>query len=84
MAVVRRVAAKAWPGAVVVPTLATGGSDSRFLRPLGVKAFGIGRLPGTLAERAEHAGHGPDERRPAKWIPAYFRYVRSLVEALAM
>ena len=84
LAAVRRVAATQWPGAEVVPTIATGGSDARFLRRYGVKAFGVGRLPGTAEElRLGHAGHGADERRLVRWIPGYFRYLKALVVEVA-
>jgi acetylornithine deacetylase/succinyl-diaminopimelate desuccinylase-like protein len=39
----------------VVQSMGTGGTDSRWLRPLGVKAYGIGRLPVTPQERRQ--GH---------------------------
>lgn len=83
-AAIRKVAGDLWGTTVVVPSMATGGSDSRWLRPLGVKAYGIGRPPGTVEERRKgHWAHGADERRPLRWIPEYFRYVRGVVHEVA-
>jgi acetylornithine deacetylase/succinyl-diaminopimelate desuccinylase-like protein len=83
-AAIRKVTHELWGAASVVQSMGTGATDSRWLRPLGVKAYGIGRLPGTLEERRQgHWAHGADERRPLRWIPDYFRYVRGVVLELA-
>jgi acetylornithine deacetylase/succinyl-diaminopimelate desuccinylase-like protein len=83
-AAIRKVVRELWGTAAVVQSMATGGSDSRWLRPLGVKAYGIGRLPGTPEERRQgHWAHAADERRPVRWIPEYFRYVRAVVLEVA-
>jgi len=81
---IRKVVRELWGTASVLQSMGTGGTDSRWLRPLGVKAYGIGRLPGTPEERRQgHWAHGADERRPSRWIPEYFRYVRGVVLELA-
>jgi acetylornithine deacetylase/succinyl-diaminopimelate desuccinylase-like protein len=83
-AAVRKVARELWGTPAVVHSMGTGGTDSRWLRPLGVKAYGIGRLPGTPEERRQgHWAHGADERRPLRWIPDYVRYVRGVVLEVA-
>jgi acetylornithine deacetylase/succinyl-diaminopimelate desuccinylase-like protein len=83
-AAIRKVARELWGTAAVVQSMGTGGTDSRWLRPLGVKAYGIGRLPGTPEERRQgHWAHGANERRPLRWIPEYFRYVRGVVLEVA-
>jgi acetylornithine deacetylase/succinyl-diaminopimelate desuccinylase-like protein len=81
---IRKVVRELWGTASVVQSMGTGATDSRWLRPLGVKAYGIGRAPGTLEERRQgHWAHGADERRPVRWIPEYFRYVRGVVLEVA-
>jgi acetylornithine deacetylase/succinyl-diaminopimelate desuccinylase-like protein len=83
-AAIRKIARDLWGTVAVVQSMGTGGTDSRWLRPLGVKAYGIGRLPGTPEERRQgHWAHGADERRPLRWIPEYFRYVRGVVLEVA-
>lgn len=83
-AAIRKIARDLWGTVTVVQSMGTGGTDSRWLRPLGVKAYGIGRLPGTPQERRQgHWAHGADERRPLRWIPEYFRYLRGVVHEVA-
>jgi len=83
-AAIRKIARDLWGTVAVVQSMGTGGTDSRWLRPLGVKAYGIGRLPGTPEERRQgHWAHGADERRPLRWIPEYFRYARGVVLEVA-
>ena len=53
------VARRLWPGALVVPYMSTGATDSEYLRERGVKAYGIG-LP--MDAQDEMRMHGNDER----------------------
>ena len=83
-AAIRKVAAKLWPGAPVVATMSTGATDSRHLRAIGIRAYGIGVSPlSKLEEIAGRGAHGPDERRPAKWLADGVRYLRAVTYALA-
>ena len=81
---IRKTAAKLWPGAPVVATMSTGATDSRYLRAIGIRAYGVGVSP--LSKPEELAGrgaHGPDERRPAKWLADGVGYLRAVTYELA-
>jgi acetylornithine deacetylase/succinyl-diaminopimelate desuccinylase-like protein len=81
---VRKVAASMWPGVPVVSSLSTGATDSRHLRAAGIVAYGVGVSPTSKPEgMAGHGAHGPDERRPAKWLGDGARYLRELTYELA-
>lgn len=63
--------------------LSTGASDSRYLRTVGIEAYGIGVWPISSDEGAAgHGAHGADERRPLKWFTPGLRYADALVRAL--
>jgi acetylornithine deacetylase/succinyl-diaminopimelate desuccinylase-like protein len=81
---IRKVAAAQWPGVPVVPSLSTGATDSRHLRSVGIQAYGVGVSPISKAEgMSGHVAHGPDERRPAKWLADGAKYLRELTYELA-
>jgi acetylornithine deacetylase/succinyl-diaminopimelate desuccinylase-like protein len=83
-AAMRKVAAKLWPGAPVVPTMSTGATDSRHLRAIGIRAYGIGVSPISKAESlAGRSAHGPDERRPARWLGDGVRYLKGVTYELS-
>ncbi len=82
---VKKATAAAFPGAPVVPGMSTGASDSRHLRNIGIHAYGIGPSAFSRPERkAGHGAHGPDERRPVKWIDPMLRYFRDVVRTLVL
>jgi acetylornithine deacetylase/succinyl-diaminopimelate desuccinylase-like protein len=83
-AAMQKVGATLWPGVPVVPTMSTGATDSRHLRAIGIRAYGIGVSPVSKAEAlAGRSAHGPDERRPAKWLGDGARYLRAVTYELA-
>ena len=59
MAPVREVAARIWPGAVIVPTMSTGATDGRFLNVAGVRTYG---LSGMFHDAEGPRAHGLNER----------------------
>lgn len=59
MGPVRTVAAKMWPGVPVVPTMATGATDGRFLNAAGVPIYG---LSGMFRDPDGSGVHGLNER----------------------
>jgi acetylornithine deacetylase/succinyl-diaminopimelate desuccinylase-like protein len=62
----------------------TGATDSRHLRGAGIHSYGIATSFSSLDEgRAGHTAHGPDERRPVKWIGEGTRWLRELVLEIA-
>lgn len=83
---IRRVARTMFGDRVVVfHSMSTGASDSLHLRAAGIPAYGISAGPTSLEElRAGHGAHGPNERRPAKWMDRGVTYVRNIVRALAV
>jgi acetylornithine deacetylase/succinyl-diaminopimelate desuccinylase-like protein len=59
-------------------------TDSRHLRAAGIVAYGLSCASTSIAEvRAGHSAHGPDERRPVKWLAPGARYLRDVVLALS-
>ena len=83
-AIIEKVAKASFPKAAIVPTLSTGATDSRHLRNAGILAYGVSAAPTSLDEvRAGHGAHGPDERRPVKWLGPAAVYLRTLVYAIA-
>jgi acetylornithine deacetylase/succinyl-diaminopimelate desuccinylase-like protein len=56
---VREVAESLWPGVAVVPTLATGATDGRFLNAAGIPTYG---LSGLFHDAEGPRSHGLNER----------------------
>jgi acetylornithine deacetylase/succinyl-diaminopimelate desuccinylase-like protein len=56
---VRKVAAGLWPGVSIVPTMATGATDGRFLNAAGVPTYG---LSGMFHDAEGSHAHGLNER----------------------
>ena len=59
MGPVEKVAAKMWPGVPVVPVMATGATDGRFLNAVGVPTYG---LTGMFGELGGNGAHGLNEK----------------------
>jgi acetylornithine deacetylase/succinyl-diaminopimelate desuccinylase-like protein len=81
---VKKVSATAYPGAVVLPAMMTGASDSRYLRKIGIHAYGV--TPSTVSraeEKAGHSWHGADERYRASWFVPAAEFFRQVVLTLA-
>ncbi len=58
-----RAAARFYPGAGLLPTLATGGTDLRFFRELGIPGYGFGLFSDRISlSQWEAMLHGNDER----------------------
>jgi len=56
---VKQVAAKMWPGVPLIPTMATGATDGRFLNAAGVPIYG---LSGMFRDPDGSGVHGLNER----------------------
>lgn len=54
-----KITAAMWPGAIVMPTMATGASDGKFLRLAGIPVYGIS---GMFTDIDDVRAHGRDER----------------------
>jgi acetylornithine deacetylase/succinyl-diaminopimelate desuccinylase-like protein len=82
-AAIQHAAAKVFDKARVVGAMGTGATDSRHLREAGIHAFGISTSPVTLEDvRKGLVAHGPDERRPARWIDPGTEFLRQIVDEL--
>ena len=83
-AAIEKVAHAMFPRAAVAASMSTGATDSRHLRGAGVLAYGVSAAPTSIDEgRAGHGAHGPDERRPVKWLGPAALYLRNIVSAIA-
>jgi acetylornithine deacetylase/succinyl-diaminopimelate desuccinylase-like protein len=78
---IRKVSAELWPGVSVIPSMSCGADDSRFLRPLGVNAYGLNPFP--ISDDDSRRAHGIDERIPADSLAVGLRYFEKLVLELA-
>jgi acetylornithine deacetylase/succinyl-diaminopimelate desuccinylase-like protein len=72
--------AKLIPGAITVPVMTTGATDSAFLRAKGVDAYGL-RIPRTFEEN--EGVHGNDERIELKYVALYQRLVQEALEQVS-
>ena len=77
-----KIAQTMWPGAPVVPTMATGASDGVFTNAAGIPTYGVS---GIAIEFGDVRAHGRDERvGTASYYTAvdfYYRYVKALTSA---
>jgi acetylornithine deacetylase/succinyl-diaminopimelate desuccinylase-like protein len=69
MSAMEKLSAAFWPGAPVIPTMATGASDSVYTMAVGMPSYGI---CGIAIETNDVRAHGKDERLP---VDAYYRGV---------
>jgi acetylornithine deacetylase/succinyl-diaminopimelate desuccinylase-like protein len=82
---VRKAVQERFPGTPVVPGLSSGTTDSRYLRNIGIKAYGVSPGMGSRAEAtAGHGAHGPDERKSIKWMEPGADYFRAVVRTLVL
>jgi len=74
-----KLAAQMWPGAPVIPTMATGASDSVFTNTVGLPSYGVS---GMAIETNDVRAHGKDERLPVesfyRGVQFYYLYVKAL------
>lgn len=83
-AVIEKLAHAAFPRAAVAMSMSTGATDSRHLRSVGILAYGVSAAPTSIEEiRAGHGAHGPDERRPTKWLGPAATFLKSVVLEIA-
>jgi len=80
MVPVRKVAQEIWPGVVIVPTMATGATDGRFLNATGVPTYG---LSGMFHDDEGSHAHGLDERIRVKSLMDGRRFLYEVVKLYA-
>jgi acetylornithine deacetylase/succinyl-diaminopimelate desuccinylase-like protein len=77
---VEAVTAELWPGVPVLPLMATGATDSRFLRNAGIPAYGTS---GIFYDIEDNRAHGRDERIRVRSLYEGQEYLYRLVKRLA-
>jgi acetylornithine deacetylase/succinyl-diaminopimelate desuccinylase-like protein len=74
-----KLAAAMWPGAPVIPTMATGASDSVYTNGADLPSYGIS---GLAIETSDIRAHGKDERLPVesfyRGMQFYYEYLKLL------
>src|SRR5277367_5345014 len=79
MAAVGKLAAAMWPGTPVIPTMATGASDSVYTNAVGMPSYGVS---GIALETNDVRAHGKDERLPIesfyRGLDFYYQLVKML------
>jgi acetylornithine deacetylase/succinyl-diaminopimelate desuccinylase-like protein len=80
MAPVRKVAESIWPGVAIVPTMATGATDGRFLNASGVPTYG---LSGMFHDAEGSRAHGLNERIRVKSLMNGRRFLYEVVKLYA-
>ena len=79
MSAIEKLTASMWPGAPVIPTMATGASDSVFTNGAGMPSYGVS---GIAIETNDVRAHGQDERLPIdafyRGVDFYYRLVKTL------
>lgn len=82
MSAVDRIAAKMWPGAPVIPTMATGASDSVYTMATGMPSYGIS---GVAIETNDIRAHARDERLPIvsfdRGLDFFYEFIHALSSA---
>ncbi len=73
---IRAIAKTLWPDARVVPTMATGATDGRFLNAAGTPTYGIS---GVFADAAGSGAHGLNERIRVQSLLDARRFLHELV-----
>jgi acetylornithine deacetylase/succinyl-diaminopimelate desuccinylase-like protein len=79
MAALERLAAKTWPGAPVIPSMATGASDSIYTMAAGMPSYGFS---GIAIETNDVRAHARDERLPVASFRQGMDFYYALIQAL--
>jgi acetylornithine deacetylase/succinyl-diaminopimelate desuccinylase-like protein len=80
MAAVERHTKEMWPGVVVLPTMATGATDGRYLRDAGIPTYGV---DGIFMDVDDTRAHGKDERLGTKEFYEAREFLYRLVKSLS-
>ncbi|HEX4484878.1 MAG TPA: M20/M25/M40 family metallo-hydrolase [Terriglobales bacterium] len=74
-----KIVAEMWPGAAVVPDMATGASDGVYTNAAGLPTYAVS---GVALERTDVRAHGKDERIGVesfyKGVDFYYRYLKAV------
>ena len=77
---VRELATELWPGVAIVPTLATGATDGRFLNAAGIPTYG---LSGIFHDAEGPRAHGLNERIRVTSLLDSRRFLHAIVKRYA-
>jgi acetylornithine deacetylase/succinyl-diaminopimelate desuccinylase-like protein len=77
---VEALAAEMWPGVPVIPTMSSGATDSRFLRNVGMPAYGVS---GLFSDPGNNGVHGLNEQVGIKQLYDSKEFLYRLVKRLA-
>jgi acetylornithine deacetylase/succinyl-diaminopimelate desuccinylase-like protein len=77
---VEMLAAEMWPGVPVIPTMSSGATDSRFLRNVGMPAYGVS---GLFSDPGNNGVHGLNEQVGIKELYDSKEFLYRLVKRLA-
>jgi acetylornithine deacetylase/succinyl-diaminopimelate desuccinylase-like protein len=80
MGAIEKVTREMWPGLPVLPIMATGATDSRYLRNAGIPSYGTS---GIFYDIDDNRAHGRDERILVKSLYEGQEYLYRLVKRLA-
>ena len=81
MGPVRAVAESIWPGVAIVPTMATGATDGRFLNNAGIPTYGVS---GMFHDAEGSHAHGLNERIRVKSLLDGRRFLHEIVRRYAL
>jgi acetylornithine deacetylase/succinyl-diaminopimelate desuccinylase-like protein len=74
---------KIYPGAVTIPTMATGASDKVFLQAKGMNSYGIGPLVDEEDAQLGFAAHSDQERLREKELYRFTQYNWEVIRSIA-
>jgi len=77
---IEKTTAEMFPGAVTLPQMLTGATDSAQLRAKGVQAYGLGPLSTSADDRR---AHGNDERLSVAGLGRFTEFLYRVVNAVA-
>jgi len=76
---IKRLVAKQWPGAPVIPEMSTGATDGLYVRNAGIPVYGVGAL---FEDIDDIRAHGRDERVGVKSFHDAVRFWYDMLKAL--
>lgn len=83
-AAIERVTERLYPGAVTLPTMTNGATDSAQIRAKGTQCYGLGPIQEEADLAAGGGAHGDDERLLASSLPAHVKFLWYAVTEVAV
>ena len=76
----KKIAEKYFPGVPMLPAMATGATDGRFLNSAGIPTYGV---PGRFSDPDGNGVHGLNERKSVQGLYVERDYLFDLIQAYA-